>query len=610
MLNQTIKNVKMSRDMIVSADKSQMLYKVPVPTYQKMLRDEVTKKYRVCSQNEVAKANKEFLEIIESYEPGLETRIEVFSQGQAFITFKDHKPNFPSKIDVRLLNPAKPQIGKVTKVKLQEINQKIRSKIKLNQLQSTNDAISWFNSLKWKNQRYFLMFDIISFYPSITEEILKKAFNWARTITKISKADEIMVFVARRSFLFINDQPWVKKENSTFDMTMGSFDGAEVAEFVGLFLLHKLSSVMNILDFALYRDDGICAIRGTKRSVEDIRKKIEVIFKEVKLQIEVPTGPTKSVDFFDLNLNLMTGYHAPYRKPLSVISFISKHSNHPNCIKAEVPRNAAKRISTLSSNERIFNIAKVPYIEALKRDGYENVEFKYQPKQKTTKPKTSKNVLFCNLPWNMAVKINVGKEFLSLLDMFKGTPQGKQINRHKIKLSYSTMKNLSSHITASNLKRLKPKTASKPLQDCNCPNENIECPVDGQCMISNVVYEAEIKTQHSTKSYIGMTGCTFITRWKEHRGNLRYKHQKGTKLSNFVWKQKDFGKNIEMKDIKWSLKAKTAPYKAGARFCDTCLSEKTHIALANPSQILNSRKEIVSKCPHKRDFKLKFFKPP
>ena len=65
-----------------------------------------------------------------------------------------------------------------------------------------------------------------------------------------------------------------------------------------------------------------------------------------------------------------------------------------------------------------------------------------------------------------------------------------------------------------------------------------------------------------------------------------------------------------MKDIKWSLKTKTAPYRAGAIFCDTCLSEKTHIALTNPTQILNSRKEIVSKCPHKRDFKLKFFKPP
>ena len=51
-------------------------------------------------------------------------------------------------------------------------------------------------------------------------------------------------------------------------------------------------------------------------------------------------------------------------------------------------------------------------------------------------------------------------------------------------------------------------------------------------------------------------------------------------------------------------KTKSVPYKAGARFCDTCLSEKTHIALAPLHKILNSREEIFSKCPHKRDFKL------
>ena len=59
-----------------------------------------------------------------------------------------------------------------------------------------------------------------------------------------------------------------------------------------------------------------------------------------------------------------------------------------------------------------------------------------------------------------------------------------------------------------------------------------------------------------------------------------------------------------------SLKTKAVPYRAGARYCDTCLSEKTHIALANPNEVLNSRKEIVGKCPHKREFKLKFYKPP
>ena len=87
-------------------------------------------------------------------------------------------------------------------------------------------------------------------------------------------------------------------------------------------------------------------------------------------------------------------------------------------------------------------------------------------------------------------------------------------------------------------------------------------------------------------------------------------HKSVSRLEIFVWKQVDFGENIKIDDIKWSLKSKTVPYRAGAKYCDTCLTEKTYIALSEPNDILNSRKEIVSKCPHKRYFKLKFYKPP
>ena len=98
---------------------------------------------------------------------------------------------------------------------------------------------------------------------------------WYMVKVKLPVVDEDLIFMARHSFLFINGQPWVKRRDPTFDVTMGAYDGAEVAEFVGLFILHKLSSIMNISDFALYRDDGICAITGTKRAVDKTRKKIE-----------------------------------------------------------------------------------------------------------------------------------------------------------------------------------------------------------------------------------------------------------------------------------------------------------------------------------------------
>ena len=142
--------------------------------------------------------------------------------------------------------------------------------------------------------------------------------------------------------------------------------------------------------------------------------------------------------------------------------------------------------------------------------------------------------------------------------MFKYTPQGKYINRHTVKLSYSTMRNIRSHITASNNKKLKSSQA-EIVEQCKCDKENLQCPVNEQCMLNNVVYEAKVKTNYTTKSYIGMTGRNFIDRWKEHRGNLRHKHQKGTKLSNYVWKQKEFGENIQIEDIEWTLKSKSVP---------------------------------------------------
>merc|ERR1711928_191966 len=42
------------------------------------------------------------------------------------------------------------------------------------------------------------------------------------------------------SVLFNDNSPWVKKEGEEFDVTMGSFDGAETTDLVGLFLLHQL----------------------------------------------------------------------------------------------------------------------------------------------------------------------------------------------------------------------------------------------------------------------------------------------------------------------------------------------------------------------------------
>ena len=49
------------------------------------------------------------------------------AETEAFITLKDHKDNFESNPKCRLINSAKSELGKVSKIILDCINQEIRS---------------------------------------------------------------------------------------------------------------------------------------------------------------------------------------------------------------------------------------------------------------------------------------------------------------------------------------------------------------------------------------------------------------------------------------------------------------------------------------------------
>ena len=60
---------------------------------------------------------------------------------------------------------------------------------------------------------------------------------------------------SNKSLLYHQNSPWQKKSNSEFDVTMGSYDGAETRELVGLFLLNQLGDLD--INVGLYRDDGL-----------------------------------------------------------------------------------------------------------------------------------------------------------------------------------------------------------------------------------------------------------------------------------------------------------------------------------------------------------------
>ena len=74
-------------------------------------------------------------------------------------------------------------------------------------------------------------------------------------------------------------------------------------------------------------------------------------------------------------------------------------------------------------------------------------------------------------------------------------------------------------------------------------------------------------------------------------------------MSSKVWELKDNNKKF---GIKWSIVDRCHGYKAGAKMCDLCATERTHIALGEKGFkklppgciLLNKRSEIMGKCRH------------
>ena len=87
---------------------------------------------------------------------------------ETYITMKDHKESFPNKISCRLINTSKSSVGKTSKVILDKINSHIQKETSANQWKDTSSVIKSLVNIKEKKRSSFMVFDIESFYPSIT----------------------------------------------------------------------------------------------------------------------------------------------------------------------------------------------------------------------------------------------------------------------------------------------------------------------------------------------------------------------------------------------------------------------------------------------------------
>ena len=367
-LNKDINLINNDPLLFIPADKTNNLYKLNNDKYQKLLQDNITKFYKKANTNSIRSINKEAKTIAEDLK--LDDRIEPFSQDETFITLKDHKGNFQNNTKCRLINPAKSEIGIISKHYIETINNAIREKTQVNQWRNTKLVIEWFKAIKNKSKCSFIKFNIVDFYPSISEELLSKAITYVQSVTTIEEKAIRTIYHSRKSLLFDRDNVWVKKDNPEFDVTMGSYDGAELCELVGLYLLDLLAKEFDKKYFGLYRDDGLgCFENISGPDSERIKKKIIQVFESNGLNITVECNLIVT-DCLDVTFDLKSGTYYPYRKPNNELMYINKHSNHPPSTIKQIPSMISKRISENSCDKIHFDKAAPDYNITLKNSGY------------------------------------------------------------------------------------------------------------------------------------------------------------------------------------------------------------------------------------------------
>ena len=286
--------------------------------------------------------------------------------------------------------------------------------------------------------------------------------------------------------------------------------------------------------------------------------------------------------------------------------YINTSSNHPKQILKQLPSSINQRLSNNSSNETVFNRSKHQYIEALEKSGYKDTSMAFNKKTPSKRSNRKRKIIWFNPPFNKNVSSNIAKIFLQLIDKHfsKDKKLHKLFNRHNVKVSYSCTPNVGRIIKSHNKKLSFNQKQQKP---CNC-RKKTDCPVQGDCRKTSVVYQCDVTTPNTPKkTYIGLTERELKARINEHNSTFKNKSQQNsTTLSTYIWELKENGLNPE---LKWSIIKQINSYNNITKTCKLCLYEKYAI-LNYPIQndLLNERSELVSKCRHQNKFLLANYK--
>ena len=167
-MKEDISSINSSPDVFIFAVKTNNIHKTPPEQYKKLLKENVIKTCKKSTEHLEKSISLEAKNIANLVEI-----VEFLAKNPAFLTLKDHKENVQASLPCRLINPLKSELGKVSKVKMEKINQALVKHLDVNQWKNSSTVIEWFKGIDNKKDCIFITFDIREFYLSFLESKLK-----------------------------------------------------------------------------------------------------------------------------------------------------------------------------------------------------------------------------------------------------------------------------------------------------------------------------------------------------------------------------------------------------------------------------------------------------
>ena len=151
------------------------------------------------------------------------------------------------------------------------------------------------------------------------------------------------------------------------------------------------------------------------------------------------------------------------------------------------------------------------------------------------------------------------------------------------------------------------------MNKCNCRYGPETCPLDGNCVHTDVVYGATVTILDDNNLPVDDEPLRYVggtEHWKDryhaHNRSFRVRDPKiQTSLSNYIWSLKDQDINYI---VTWQILEKSRVFNPITMQCLICLSEAVKILDPTLASI-NLRNEVYTCCRHRKKFLLKFVKP-